>query len=331
MHEAINRASLPNESMVVGLKAKKLGRRMPQTFSDGVRNLAPKDRASFIFGRGSIRNIGRLANPFFRSEGPDWKNEAERFILRKNIPVELADDTVRFNFMGNCRNIKLSFRLGPGSMQTIYETFFLDEYASLDPAGKIVLDLGGNIADTAIYSACLGAKHVYSLEPFPYAYEIALQNIRANGMQGSITMLDAGIGEYEDEILVDSGFQNGTGSRLDRNPPASNLHPASSGAKRVPIVTLRRLVEKYGLENAVLKVDVEGYEYGVLLNAENRVLQKFDTIMVECHLGDRNIIRKLEGAGFVVRRLRGPSYAYCYMPGSEPHRILSMLCAERTR
>ncbi len=56
---------------------------------------------------------------------------------------------------------------------------------------RIVVDIGGGCADTAIYFIARGASHVYSYEPDKLTYETGKSNIRLNGMEGKITFINS--------------------------------------------------------------------------------------------------------------------------------------------
>ena len=49
--------------------------------------------------------------------------------------------------------------------------------------GKIVLDIGGYIGDTAVYFSKLGASMVYVYEPHPVLYQILTKNIELNNLK----------------------------------------------------------------------------------------------------------------------------------------------------
>jgi predicted RNA methylase len=58
----------------------------------------------------------------------------------------------------------------------IFDIFLQDTYRFLSiftRRGKIVIDIGVNIADSSIYFALKGADKVIAIEPFPRNYEMA--------------------------------------------------------------------------------------------------------------------------------------------------------------
>ncbi len=49
--------------------------------------------------------------------------------------------------------------------RSIYDVFDCGEYGVLDVSGKVVIDVGASIGDSAIYFALKGARKVIAIEP----------------------------------------------------------------------------------------------------------------------------------------------------------------------
>jgi hypothetical protein len=92
------------------------------------------------------------------------------------------------------------------------------------------------------------------------------------------------------QITIDPNFQNN-----DRDA----LKHFNKGEK-IEVTTLEKLVTKYKLHDAVLKVDCEGYEYEIIENASANLLKKFKTIVIEYHYGFKTLEEKLKKSGFTV-------------------------------
>ena len=175
----------------------------------------------------------------------------------------------------------------------ITDQFMKNAYGWLDVKGKNVIDIGANIGDTAIYFVLKGAKHVYAFEPYPYSYRIATQNVRLNELEDRITLLNEGCGKEKRKIKIDVSYKNFGGTDLKNFKNGTNIN----------ITTLSELIKKFGIiDNAVLKIDCEGCEYGVLLDAQDSDLKRFKQIQIEYHYGYLNLKRKLEDIGFKVNR-----------------------------
>jgi len=79
-----------------------------------------------------------------------------------------------------------------------------------------------------------------------------------------------------------------------------SLFVSSGKGKKIPMYSLKTIVEEYKIENAVLKMDCEGCEYN-LLNEDDETLKKFNRIVLEFHYGYKNIDYKLRNTGFSTK------------------------------
>lgn len=187
-------------------------------------------------------------------------------------------------------NERTYYFLGALSNGDLLATVVNREYAFLNVEGELVLDIGANIGDTAIYFVAKGAKHVFGVEPYPNSFGYAKQNVEINGFADRITLLNAGISDADHEVTIDPDFLACSSNSLRR---------FDSGVT-VPLLTLQRLVEKFQIEDAVLKIDCEGHEYEAVLPASIDVLRRFKQIQLEYHYGPYELVRKLEKSGFRV-------------------------------
>lgn len=171
----------------------------------------------------------------------------------------------------------------------VYTVFVNEEYNFLRVNNEIVIDIGANVGDSAVYFVLNNARKVIALEPYPYSYNIADRNVKNNELENKITLLNAGYGE-DGVIRLDPGFKNSTSSKLK---------PSDRGID-IKVLSLKTLVDKYNVEKAILKMDCEGGEYN-LLKEDNNTLRKFSRIQIEYHYGYETLKKRLEDAGFNVR------------------------------
>ncbi len=178
------------------------------------------------------------------------------------------------------------------------EEFAEQQYRYLDVKNKDVLDIGAYVGDSAIYFGLKGAKKVYAFEPYNWPYLLAKKNIKENNLFDKISIFNSGIGGHKGFIFIDRNFKSNMGS---------DLRNFNSG-KRIRIYELNEIIKKFGLNNAVLKMDCEGCEYGIILNASREDLRKFDQVAIEYHYGYKNLIKKLKEAGFLTKTTRPIHY-----------------------
>jgi FkbM family methyltransferase len=175
-------------------------------------------------------------------------------------------------------------------------------YRQLPVKGKVVVDIGANIADSSIYFALNGANKVIGLEPFPKNFQLAQKNIKFNHLSDKITVYLAGCAAYSRHMIVDPDF---TSSSM------SILKDFKEGIK-IPMLTLENVLSHNNLLNYdshILKMDCEGCEYETVLSADKHILQKFSHMMIEYHYGYKNLKEKIEKSGFKVSVTR-PTMEY---------------------
>ena len=177
-----------------------------------------------------------------------------------------------------------------GDIQTV---FFNNEYGVLDIKNKIVIDIGANIGDSAIYFAIQGAKKVIALEPFPANFELAKKNIELNNLTGKIELIQAGCASKSGKIFIDSTI-SGSDSIL------SNV----TDGFEVSLLSLDDIVKTYHIDSGILKIDCEGCERDVILNSSKNSLQKFSQLFIEYHYGYRDLKSKLIESEFSLKITR---------------------------
>lgn len=77
---------------------------------------------------------------------------------------------------------------------------------------------------------------------------------------------------------------------------------------KVPVITLRSIVEKYQIDNWLLKMNCEGCEYEALARTDIKTLRKFSEVLMHYHGDPQPLVGKLREAGFKIR-LDGLIYA----------------------
>ena len=200
------------------------------------------------------------------------------------MKVELNYNNKRVYFRYN-KNKELIDAFG-----VIKENFIDEQFKSLNVKGKDVVDVGANIGDTAIYFALKDARHVYAFEPYPYSYNIAKKNIKLNHLEDRITLLNEGCGK-SGFVTIKEDYENTGGTDLKN----------FKEGKKIKIESLDEIVKRFKLRHAALKLDCEGCEYDLILNASDKALKAFDQIIIEYHYGYINLVKKLRNAGFKVK------------------------------
>jgi hypothetical protein len=102
-----------------------------------------------------------------------------------------------------------------------------------------------------------------------------LENIKLNGLEGIVVPVNAGLASKPGKVHVkgvDVVHTQGTYHKLNK-------------CGEIRAVTLSELINKYDLNDGVLKMDCEGCEYDIVLNDYEHV-KAFDELIVDYHVGD---------------------------------------------
>jgi FkbM family methyltransferase len=145
------------------------------------------------------------------------------------------------------------------STSTFYELELLDVLRRLLKPGDLVVDVGANIGNHTVFFAGVCKCRVISIEPHPVAFKILKENIRINNLEGRVVSHNLALGQSRGTATFEP--------TPDHNLGASTL-TTEQGA--IPVVTLDELVARQ--RPRLIKVDVEGMEFLVLLGA-SRTLQ----------------------------------------------------------
>jgi FkbM family methyltransferase len=208
-----------------------------------------------------------------------------RLLITKLNVMRLEKDVVEFLF--NNKKVIL-YDWDKGDLAGV---FVYHDYDFLDVMSRTVVDVGANIADTAIYFALRGAKRVVAFEPFPKTFKIAERNIKANGLEDKVILVNAGCG-YDGEVRVKEDVESNA---------SAELKDFGQGVK-IPMYSLNTIVSKFNVEKgSVLKVDCEGCEYDLFRNASKEALERFDQIEMEYHYGYKELVNILKKNGFKTK------------------------------
>ena len=227
----------------------------------------------------------------FRIRGAYTVISGNKFsILDKLMETHIRRKSPNGSYLWNYKG-KAYYINGHNSSATVFSTFIFEDWKKLNVKGKIVLDIGGYIGDTAIYFAAKGASRVIVYEAFPYSYMILKKNVDQNKMNDIIDVNNCAIGGTNSFLIIDPNYIN------DNESKAVNF---STGIK-VPVVTLKDIVEKYNIIDGSLKMNCEGCEYDVFNSIDVQTLRNFSEIYMHYHANASPLVEKLKLAGFRVK------------------------------
>tara|TARA_B110000438_G_C15791920_1_gene641085 strand:- start:1003 stop:1971 length:969 start_codon:yes stop_codon:yes gene_type:complete len=166
-----------------------------------------------------------------------------------------------------------------------------DDYSEIDVKNKIVIDIGANIGDTAIYFISKGAKNVIGVEPFPKNFNLAKKNILKNKMQENIKLIQSGCSSKSGFIKIDA----------EKCDTISTMQENQKGIK-IPIITIEQIIKENNVpKNSILKIDCEGCEYEIIKSMSKDNFKNFSEIFIEYHYGHKQLTEILRENNFNIK------------------------------
>lgn len=215
-----------------------------------------------------------------------------------------AGETIHVRVRHGTVDRAIDLRGGTQDVSVFFEIFARDAYrlAMLPPRLGTVIDLGGNVGLFALRAAGM-SERVLSFEPMPENFERLKTN---TGGLASVETHNRAVGATDGTLtLYAAATARGTG-RFSAQPQ-KEIHDA--GAKfDVECVSLDTLFARHAIGTCdLLKIDIEGSEYDVLLNASDETLATIRRIHGEYHPSNADagalpkLKARLDAAGFITR------------------------------
>lgn len=245
------------------------------------------------------------------------------------LPVEFADD-------GDAARITIDGRLAlrfAGEHRAAFRTHFVEHGAAVEEMASFVrlaagartfFDIG---ADRAIFSHVFCAMHAgnraVAYEPSPERMASAKALAALNGFTDRIQYRDCALGRQ-------AGHAKGA-VFADRTVVVG-ASPGAVGTLDVDVSTVDEEVARLGVVPDLLKIDVEGDEYEVLLGARGLLRARKPALCLELHLDllDRRqtparlAVAALESHGYRFRTCTGDGLTPAEVAGSF-HAILRLV------
>ncbi len=171
------------------------------------------------------------------------------------------------------------FLYGKDAIGLANEIFRKGEYSFLD-GEPLVVDIGTNIGDTALYFIMNGTKKVFAYEPFPYSFNKAMKNVELNNISEKVAL-----------FMMAVGKETGTVCLTNEETEGITKLSSSSNGSVVPITTLKEITMRHKIRNGALKIDCEGMEHDILENTSNEILERYSKIMLETDDAERTVRR----------------------------------------
>jgi len=219
------------------------------------------------------------------------------FLYLKNIGQETVIHSVN-------DSVKMKLRVGSFDKWAMYQVWKFGDYKSksfaIQPTDTII-DIGGHIGSFSIWAAKQAHQgKVFTFEPNTENFLLLRENKELNQI-ANLEIFNLAVSDKIGEITLFNSMQQNMGHSIYESHLLNHTI-----VKTIPLDEILKAnqIEKVDL----LKVDAEGAEYPILLNASSLTLQKIDKIILEYHdylnhgYTYQDIKNHLETNGFVVER-----------------------------
>lgn len=168
-----------------------------------------------------------------------------------------------------------------------------------DIKGKAAIDIGANIGTFSLFAATLGASKVVCVEPVSTTYSKLVENIQRAKLEDVI--------RAEKAVVLDVAGKSVSIGINDKSGHNS-LYVQSESSEEVFSITLHDILEMVEGDDVFLKIDCEGSEYDILINASDEDMKRVAIIAMEMHTemnpkyqGIEIMEDKLKGFGFKLK------------------------------
>ncbi len=193
-----------------------------------------------------------------------------------------------------------------------YVEFFIDRRYDkwLSKKYDLVVDVGANVGVFTSYMLHNQfANRVVSVECDSNALKDLQRNFKRHPW---VTVIPKALHHTNEPIIL---YQSEANPIISSTLAPEKLENHAAGVKgdqehTVQTVTIKDLVDTYGTID-LLKIDIEGAEYGILLNTDDSVFATVNNLLIECHFFENDyltkyyaVIDKLKKIGYTVEEFK---------------------------
>ena len=167
----------------------------------------------------------------------------------------------------------------PAEVRVFWQIFVRSSYALPDRC-RTILDCGANVGIFSVWAARRRAgARIVALEPFPATFAALEANIRDNGLARRVQCVPVGLAAAPGHRLIRTD-----GDSPDRQLVRSETPDPNEQTITVHCIDLAECLRLHGLDDLdLLKMDIEGSEWEVLLSTPPDVLARIRHIQLEYH------------------------------------------------
>ncbi len=181
-----------------------------------------------------------------------------------------------------------------------YET-----YGTLLVPGWTIVDIGGGLGDFVVYASYTENAEIHVYEPFPESRDLLKENLKLNQVDDVFVHAEAVGAGYGQSYLNTS-----TGIAV-RHSTAQIRNDEDLAIDSIPLAEVVKRLNSGHID--FLKMDCEGAEYDILLNADDTTLSAISRICMEYHDNltphtHHELVNFLSSKGFDTITYRNPAH-----------------------
>jgi len=199
----------------------------------------------------------------------------------------------------------------------IFWLIFARRHYPVRPSDRVIIDIGANIGLFTLYAAREApAARIISIEPFPDTCQRLRNLVETNRLTDRVTILNCAVSGSSGTAAMDaasaeipSQYKRITSATTRAlNPEHRGEAAMSQATDGVPVrtETLEQILQSGRISQAdLVKLNIHGSEYEVLMSTPAAVLQRFRRIAVQYHelpaearLGKTQLFEHLGRSGF---------------------------------
>lgn len=177
-------------------------------------------------------------------------------------------------------NLKITLRTKSTDLMAFTHVWLIGEYSKSDfeiNDKDLIIDVGSHIGLFALLVSqkCKNGK-VFCYEPTQENYDFLLKNIKNNQLT-NIHPFNCAVSDTNEMVKV----------YLNRDQAGHSMYMQSNEFLEVQSITLQKIIDDNNIDKcALLKLDCEGAEYGIIDSLPDHYFEKIEKMIIEYHLAD---------------------------------------------
>ena len=206
------------------------------------------------------------------------------FRLLSNYDQFYAGEQYNYNFRVGY-NISVNDGL---SASHIFSEIFINECYPIKKSNKkrLIIDVGANVGFFTFYALMKSPNvDIISIEADPKNYNVLKKNISTNNLDDQVQLLNNAVCSKKGEIIFHSSLKNSGWSSLYKTRGA-----VESESINICAITVSEILSTFKVNTVdILKIDIEGAEYDIILNDNFLDRYKVKQIYIEADKNPRDV------------------------------------------